>query len=185
MRAVVGLGNPGARYAETRHNLGFMALDALARRPRLGWSSEKDYRHALASCEGQEVVLIKPMTFMNDSGLAVSRALARFGAGPDDLLVIVDDAHLPLGRIRLRRGGSHGGHNGVRSVIRDLGTEAFPRLRMGIGPAPGGEEMISFVLEAFHSHEREAVAEMVDRAADAVRLFLRDGLDKAMNAFNK
>ena len=185
MRAVVGLGNPGARYAETRHNLGFMVLDALAARPRLGWSAEKDYRYAFTSPEGEGAVLVKPTTFMNASGLAVSRALIRFDAVPEDLLVIVDDAHLPLGRIRIRRGGSHGGHNGIRSVIRDLGTEAFPRLRIGIGPIPDGEEMIAFVLEAFLSHERDTVSEMVARAVDAVRAVLQDGLDKAMNEFNR
>lgn len=185
MRTVVGLGNPGGRYAETRHNLGFRVLDALASRPRLGWCAEEDYRYALATFDGLELALLKPMTFMNGSGMAVARALARFGATSEDVLLVADDVHLSLGRIRIRRGGSHGGHNGIRSVIQDLGTEAFPRLRIGIGPVSEGEEMVSFVLEDFLPSEREAVSEMVGRAADAVRVVLRDGLDKAMNDFNK
>ena len=185
MRTVVGLGNPGGLYAETRHNLGFMVLDALASRPRLGWLAEPNYRYALATYEGQEVALVKPMTFMNGSGMAVANALAGLEAEFEDLLLISDDVHLPLGRLRIRRGGSHGGHNGIRSVIQDLGTEAFSRVRLGIGPASEGEEMVSFVLEPFAASEHQAVSEMVGRAADAVRVVLRDGLDRAMNEFNR
>lgn len=185
MRVLVGLGNPGARYAATRHNLGFTVLDALAGLRRSIWSMEEGYCCAVLACEGQEVALVKPITYMNASGLAVRKALARFGATSEDLLVIVDDVHLPLGRIRVRRGGSDGGHNGLLSVIQSLGTEAFSRLRMGIGPLPEGEEMIDFVLGTFTFQEQETVSGMVQRAADAVRVILKDGLEKAMNQFNK
>jgi PTH1 family peptidyl-tRNA hydrolase len=133
--------------------------------------------------EGQEVALVKPTTFMNSSGVAAKEALTRFGAAPEDLLVVVDDTQLPLGRIRIRRQGSDGGHNGLLSIIEVLGTSAFPRLRLGIGAPPEG--LIDFVLGGFEPHEREAVAEMVGRARDALSVILREGLEKAMNDFNK
>lgn len=185
MRAVVGLGNPGACYAATRHNLGFLVVDAFAEGLRPVWSSEGSYRYAVVASDGQEVVLVKPATFMNSSGVAVREALSRFGVAPEDLLVIVDDAHLPLGRIRIRRRGSDGGHNGLLSIIECLGTSAFPRLRLGVGAPSEGEKMIDYVLGAFAPHEREAVSEMVGRAADALRVVLKEGLEKAMNKFNK
>jgi len=182
---VVGLGNPGARYAATRHNLGFRVLDAFAEGLHPVWSSEGSYRCAVVASEGQEVALVKPATFMNASGVAVREALSRFGAAPEDLLVIVDDVQLPLGRIRIRRKGSDGGHNGLLSIIECLGTSAFPRLRLGVGAPPEGEEMIGYVLGVFAPHEQGAVSEMVGRAADALRVVLREGIEKAMNEFNK
>lgn len=185
MRVVVGLGNPGARYAATRHNLGFRVVDAFADTFGPAWSSEASYGYAVVAGEGQEVALVKPMTFMNSSGVAVREALSRFDAAPEDLLVILDDVQLPLGRIRIRRRGSDGGHNGLLSILERIETPAFPRLRLGIGAPPEGEEMIDFVLGAFEPHEREAVAEMVGRAIDALRVILREGLEKAMNQFNQ
>lgn len=185
MRVVVGLGNPGARYAATRHNLGFLVVDAFADAFCPAWSSEASYRYAFVASEGQEVALVKPATSMNSSGVAVREALSRFGATPEDLFVIVDDVQLPLGRIRIRRKGSDGGHNGLLSIIECLGTTAFPRLRLGIGAPPEGEEMIDFVLGVFAPQEREAVSEMVGRATDALRVILREGIESAMNQFNK
>jgi len=185
VRAVVGLGNPGARYAATRHNLGFLVVDAFAEGLRPVWSSDASYGYAVVASEGQEVALVKPATFMNSSGVAVKEALSRFGATPEDLLVIVDDVQLPLGRIRIRRRGSDGGHNGLLSIVECLGTTAFPRLRLGVGAPPEGEEMIDFVLGVFAPHEREAVSEMVGRATDALRVVLREGIESAMNEFNK
>ncbi|MSS72526.1 MAG: aminoacyl-tRNA hydrolase [Candidatus Latescibacteria bacterium] len=185
MRVVVGLGNPGARYAATRHNLGFLVVDAFADAFHPDWSSEASYGYAVVPSEGQEVALIKPTTFMNLSGVAVKEALSRFEATPEDLLVLVDDTQLSLGRIRIRRQGSDGGHNGLLSIIEALGTPAFSRLRLGIGAPPEGEALIDFVLGEFEPHEREAVAEMVGRATDALYVILREGLEKAMNQFNK
>lgn len=184
MRAVVGLGNPGARYAATRHNLGFLVVDAFAEAFGPVWSSDASYGYAVVASEGQEVALVKPATFMNLSGVAVKEALSRFDATPEDLLVIVDDVQLPLGRIRIRRKGSDGGHNGLLSIIECLGTTAFPRLRLGVGAPPEGEEMIDYVLGVFAPDEREAVSEMVGRATDALRVVLREGIESAMNQFN-
>jgi PTH1 family peptidyl-tRNA hydrolase len=181
---VVGQGNPGARYVSTRHNIGFLVVDALARTLRPVWYSEPSYRYALADDEGREVALVKPLTYMNASGMAVKTLLGRFDAAPEDLLVILDDVRLPLGRIRLRRGGSDGGHNGLVSIIQSLGAPGFPRLRLGVGPPPEGKDTIDFVLGVFPPDEQETVSEMVGRATDAVRAVLKDGLEKAMNQFN-
>jgi PTH1 family peptidyl-tRNA hydrolase len=181
---VVGLGNPGTRYAATRHNLGYAVVDALAGNAAADWRSERDCLWAVLSGDFGDAALVKPTTYMNDSGRAAREALSRFGASPENLLVVVDDLHLILGRIRIRREGSDGGHNGLASIIGELGTEAFPRLRMGIGPQPEGDGRIDFVLDVFAPEEREPVAGMVVRAAEAVRAVWCDGVEKAMNRYN-
>ncbi len=180
---VCGLGNPGARYRSTRHNLGFLALDVLSRRHSLSWrrvggpAQEARWRAA-----GRTIVLLKPLTYMNESGAAVSRLS---GLRPSGLLVVSDDINLPLGKLRFRMGGGSGGHNGLASIIDRLGTEAFPRLRLGIGGAPEGVDWADFVLMEFLDEEREAAGAAVEAAAEAVELAVRRGLAEAMQRYNR
>jgi PTH1 family peptidyl-tRNA hydrolase len=184
MHLVVGLGNPGRKYEATRHNLGYRVCDRLAE--AFGASFDRDRFESLvaeAGVGGDKVLLVKPITFMNLSGRAVSAAAGFYKLPTERLLVVCDDFNLPLGQLRLRREGSHGGHNGLRDVIARLGTDAFPRLRMGIGPL-AGRDPVPFCLAPFPPAEREAAEEMVQRAADAVRTALDSGLDEAMNRFN-
>ena len=185
MKLLVGLGNPGAKYHDTRHNVGFRVIDALARR----WSVDqwREQHQALVARvrEGDEPVLVaKPMTFMNLSGDAVATVLRWHRAGPADLTVVYDDADLPTGALRIRPKGGPGGHNGMKSVIARLGTEDFARIRIGVGRDPGGSGLVDHVLGEFSRDERPAVDEAVERAAAAVRVLLREGAGPAMNLFN-
>jgi PTH1 family peptidyl-tRNA hydrolase len=184
MRLMVGLGNPGPEYAKTRHNVGFQVADELARRWGLEFRRGKwKSLVAAGSAHGQSVVLLKPQTFMNDSGQAVGGAAQFYKAEPADVLVVYDDIDLPLGKLRLREQGSHGGHNGVRSIIQHLHSMAFPRLKVGVGrPARG--DPADHVLTGFRKHELPIVEELIPRAADAVETALRDGVIAAMNQFN-
>jgi len=185
MRLVVGLGNPGARYANTRHNVGFRVIDELARR----WGIQTGPRRFEAltgggAIRGVRTLLLKPQTFMNLSGRAVREATAFHKLPLADLLVVVDDMALPLGRLRIRQAGSAGGHNGLASVIAELGTEEFARLRIGIG-AVGGERMVQHVLSPFEPGELAVLERAVARAADAVECWAAEGCQAAMNAFNR
>jgi PTH1 family peptidyl-tRNA hydrolase len=179
---VLGLGNPGQEYARTRHNLGYDALDELARRHRLGWKKrgtlalETRWRFA-----GRHVTLLKPLTFMNLSG----DALKITGASPDSVLVVCDDIHLPVGLIRIRADGGSGGHRGLESITGTLGTPGFARLRLGAGPAPPGALWSDFVLGSFEKGEAEAVRAMVSDAADAVELMLIRGLAVSQGCYNR
>ena len=180
LRLVVGLGNPGAEYENTRHNVGFMVLDRMAQGVS-DWKRERAWLAHITRVEG--VVLCKPETFMNLSGRAVS-AVARFYQIPTDgILVVLDEMALPLGRLRLRAGGSAAGHNGMKSIMEALGTQDVARLRLGIGGAAPGEA-VGHVLGKFRKDERLAVEEMLARSEDAVRMVQREGLQPAMNAFN-
>lgn len=186
MKAIFGLGNPGEEYKATRHNLGRMLVERLAR--RWGASSalgRREFSLLLARFEGEEVGLVFPRTFMNLSGVAVKAFRDCTGIRLEDMLVACDDANLPLGRIRLRRGGGDGGHKGLRSVIDFLGTEKFPRLRMGIGRPPEGCDMVEFVLSPFCSEEWPVVEEMLERACGAVEEWIRSGIEKAMSLYNR
>src|SRR5574342_423275 len=150
MRLVVGLGNPGERYRRTRHNVGFMVVDALAARWGAGRGKvEEEAWTAEAERRAEPLLLVKPLTFMNRSGVAVERALAAAGAGPDALVAVLDDAALPLGQIRVRPRGSHGGHNGLRSVLEMLGTDEFARVRVGIRKGEPPEDLADYVLSEF------------------------------------
>ena len=183
MKAIVGLGNPGREYAGTRHNIGFEVIDEVARRwnARLRpWKSAAD----LAVVTGRGAVLVEPQTFMNLSGDAVGKVAAFHKLEPADVLVVVDEVQLPLGRIRLRRSGSAGGHNGLKSIIQHVGIE-FPRLRIGVGRGDPKWDLADHVLSRFGREEREAVAEAVNRAADAVEMFVDEGIEVAMNRFNQ
>lgn len=185
MKVIVGLGNPGLRYRHTRHNVGFEVADYLAARWNAKFSREK-YKAlvAEAECEGETVVLVKPLVYMNNSGLSVSRVVRYCVRDLAHMLVVVDDVNLPLGKLRIRAGGSAGGHNGLQSVIDQLGTDAFPRLRLGVGADKAAAGLVQHVLGRFDAEERPVVAEMVDRGAAAAIRFIADGVVAAMDEFN-
>lgn len=187
MKLIVGLGNPGYEYHLTPHNLGFMAVDRLAEISNTEFS-RREARASVASARlfGEPVVLAKPQTFMNLSGVSVTGLMRNLELNAEDLIVLVDDINLPLGTLRIRRKGSAGGHNGLKSVIGSLGTDCFTRVRMGAGPDnPVGEDLVSYVLSPFAEKDRETVAEMIEQAVQAVRVILKEGVEKAMNHFNR
>lgn len=186
MKLIVGLGNPGKRYETTRHNLGFLIIDRIAE--RIGAAFDKVLHAALVgsgTLDGHAFVLAKPQTYMNRSGLAVADLLAEWGMTPDDLIVINDDLDLPFGRIRIRPGGSAGGHGGLRSISDSLGGAPFCRVRVGIGRPPENADAAEYVLEPFGGEERERLAEIIDRGAESVLCLVRDGLERAMANYNR
>ncbi len=185
MRLIVGLGNPGARYERTRHNAGYMVVDELAREARAGaWSTRCQASLCEAAIAGQQVLLAKPLTFMNASGRAVQLLLAEYGLGPGAAIVILDDLNLPMGRIRIRERGSSGGHHGLESIAQTLGSDEIIRVRLGIGQESMSEDKAEFVLSEFPEGSEGEVNEMVVRAAQAVRTIITDGLSRAMSVFN-
>lgn len=184
-RLVLGLGNPGERYAETRHNLGFRVIDEIARRRGIALD-----RHDCNSHLGwdEEIALAAPQTYMNRSGFAVRCLAELYDYRPEDLLVVYDEVHLPLGSLRLRPKGSPAGHRGMESVLENLGTDSVARLRLGIvgssGPPAGGDELVDYVLQPFAGDERPQVEAMIRRAADACEVWTREGTERAMQRFN-
>lgn len=186
MKVIVGLGNPGRAYDLTPHNIGFEVIDEIAGehrvRPRRSW------RFPLESAQirigNEEVLLVKPQTFMNRSGDAVAPFMRKKGAGIDDLLVAVDDMALPLGTVRLRARGSAGSHNGLKSLIERLGTQDFPRLRIGVGPVPEGRDWVSFVLGRYPAGLQDQVIQARKRAAEAALHWVAEGVERTMNKFN-
>jgi PTH1 family peptidyl-tRNA hydrolase len=184
MKLVVGLGNPGRRYAGTRHNIGYDVLDLLAGRHRLDWESAPADA-IMAKWRAAGALLAKPLTFMNLSGHAVGDLLRFFKVDLADLLVVVDDVNLELGRLRARQAGSAGGHNGLKSLIQLLGTDDFARVRIGVGRGDARRDLGDHVLATFDPSEREVVAETVSRAADAVELFITEGIGPVMNRYNR
>jgi PTH1 family peptidyl-tRNA hydrolase len=184
MKLVVGLGNPGRRYAGTRHNIGFDVLDRLTGRHGLEWESAPADA-LMTRWRAAGALLAKPLTFMNLSGQAVGELLRFFKIDLADLLIVVDDVNLDLGRLRARAAGSAGGHNGLKSVIAHLGTEEFARLRIGVGRGDGRRDLADHVLATFEPDERTVVAGTVDRTADAVELFVAEGIGAVMNRFNR
>ena len=186
MKLIVGLGNPERRYAATRHNVGWRVAEALAARGRLGtWREKCDAAVAEGRWGDEKVVAARPLTYMNESGVAVRELMDFWKTGSENLLVVTDDLALELGRIRLRSEGSAGGHNGLESVIRHVGHDRFARLRVGIGPAPAEEEHAEFVLSEFAASDRERVEEAIDEATAAAACWIEEGLDAAMNRFNR
>ena len=184
MKLVVGLGNPGRRYAGTRHNIGFDVLDRLTGRHGLEWESAPADA-LMTRWRAAGALLAKPLTFMNLSGQAVGELLRFFKIDLADLLIVVDDVNLDLGRLRARAAGSAGGHNGLKSVMAHLGTEEFARLRIGVGRGDGRRDLADHVLATFEPDERTVVAGTVDRTADAVELFVAEGIAAVMNRFNR
>jgi PTH1 family peptidyl-tRNA hydrolase len=184
MLLIVGLGNPGARYAGTRHNVGFETVDLLARRHSASFARKFRGQYAVVQLSGEGVVLLKPMTFMNDSGESVAAAARWFKLEPARVLVIHDDMDLALGKLRLRPRGSSGGHRGVESVIRHLGTTEFPRLKIGIGRPPAGMDPVEYVLSRFTPEERAIIDQTIARAADAIEFLVTHTIDETMSRFN-
>ena len=191
LRLVVGLGNPGTKYEGTRHNIGFIALERMASREGFSFRQQSKL-HGLAAEHGigeSRLRLLMPQTYMNDSGRSIRAALDWFGFTPEQLLVLVDDMDIPLGRLRLRAQGSAGGHNGLRSTIQHLGTQAFPRLRIGIGapadnPAERRARTVSHVLGPFSRAEQPEVDAVLDGVLEAIQRIQRQGLDRAGNWIN-
>ncbi len=182
---VIGLGNPGREYRETRHNIGFMVIDQLCK--VLGISMTRMQSRALVALgtlEGQKIILAKPQTFMNLSGQAVGGLVHFYKVPLDHLIIAHDDIDLPLGTLRLRPGGGSAGQKGMESIIQQLGTQNFSRLRLGVGRPPGQKEAANYVLQSFSRSEQELVDLVLERATAAVRTFIRDGLNTAMNQYN-
>lgn len=188
-RLILGLGNPGEQYRDTRHNVGFRVVEELARRWHVRLDTECNSFRGSGRIEGveEDTLLAMPQTYMNRSGWAARCLLERHGLDPTGVLVVYDEVALPLGRLRLRKSGSPGGHRGLESVLENLRTDQVPRLRLGISPEDGpprGEDLVEFVLAPFPEGEREAVDAMVLRAADACEAWLREGAEAAMGRFN-
>lgn len=186
MKLIVGLGNPGPEYRDTRHNVGFLVADELARRWRLSdaWREKFEALHVRTTVADEAVIVAKPLTFMNLSGQAVAGLAGFYKIDPADVLVVTDDVALPLGRLRARPEGSAGGHNGLKSIIQHLGTQAFPRVRVGVGRGDDRRDLADHVLGRFEAGERDTVSAAVLRAADASERFLADGIERVMSVFN-
>lgn len=186
MKLIAGLGNIGREYAQTRHNIGFMVADILA--ARFGCSFGREERHAYPAefrLAGEKILLIKPTTYMNESGLAVGEYARFYNIPPEDIAVIHDDMDLELGQLRIRKKGSSGGHNGIKSIQSHLGTDTFPRFKIGIGhPRHDREEVIGHVLTGFSHQDREIIDQAVATMALAIECWLTQGIDVAMNKFN-
>ena len=186
MTIVVGLGNPGRRYQGTRHNIGFAVADEVARRRKADFESGRGETLTARCGRGRDAVLVvKPLTMMNLSGDAVVAVAGFYKVDPAAILVVADDVNLPLGRLRLRARGSAGGHNGFKSIIGCLGTEDFPRLRVGVGRGDPRRDLADHVLARFDDDERDEVEQAIARAADAVETFLAEGIEAAMNRHNR
>jgi len=190
MKLVVGLGNPGRAYVGTRHNVGFEVVDEVARRHRLAWPRSIDEARGTAAKtrwrrDDGDVILVKPLTYMNLSGQAVSEVRRFYKIALTDLLIVTDDVNLPLGRLRARASGSEGGHNGLRSVADQLGTTEYARLRIGVGRGDARRDLADHVLARFEPEEAPVVVDAVTRAADAVETWVSDGLARVMNTFNR
>lgn len=189
VKLIVGLGNPGSSYRGTRHNVGFEVVDEVARRWNLVFQSAPAdavlARSYGISGDGPPAILLKPLTYMNRSGFAVGAVQRYYRIELSDLLVVTEDVNMPLGRLRARRQGSAGGHNGLRSIIEELGTEQFSRVRLGVGRGDPRQGLSSRVLSRFEADERSVVDEAVRRAAEAIVLFTESGVDSVMNRFNR
>lgn len=185
MKCIIGLGNPGWKYRKTRHNIGFMIIDELAKRWRTKLSEKKfNGRFTIEHVDGERIALLKPETFMNLSGECIRPFIDYYNINIENMLVIYDDLDLPTGRIRLRKQGGHGGHNGVRSTIEHVGTKKFKRLRVGIGRPTTAQPIVDYVLENFRKEEREEADLGIQLAADACEAWLHRSFDDVMNEFN-
>jgi PTH1 family peptidyl-tRNA hydrolase len=183
---IVGLGNPGAEYAKTRHNAGFLLVEKLAAQLQSDWTNERKFRSRIAKADrdGKRILLCEPQTFMNLSGETVGALVNFYQLPPKQILVAVDDADLPFGEIRLRASGSSGGHHGLESIEQHLASRQFARLRIGIGRQDGAREITNFVLGKFDQAESAVLEKVLGRAADQMECWLADGIEKAMSLFN-
>jgi PTH1 family peptidyl-tRNA hydrolase len=187
VKLIVGLGNPGREYRDTRHNVGFLVVEEIARRHDIGWAagpSQVPEAQVGRMFGANPLMLAKPLTFMNLSGNAVAGLVRYYDVAAEDLLVVVDEAALPFGRIRARARGSAGGHNGLKSVIERLGTTEFPRLRLGVGRGDGRRDLADHVLSKFETGERADLESLIVRAADAAEMFAAEGISQVMNVHN-
>lgn len=185
MKIVVGLGNPGKKYERTRHNAGYLALDEFARSMRADIAQEKYHAHVgRTSLNAQDVILVKPDTYMNESGRSVSAVLRDTYSTASDLIVVHDELDLVLGSVRVKIGGGHGGHNGLRSIIEHLGSADFIRVRIGIGRPVPGMTSADYVLSSFLAEERKELAGIILKSAEAIGTIIRQGPTQAMNLFN-
>ena len=186
MHLIVGLGNPGAEYAQTRHNAGFLLVEKLAAQWKADWTNERKFKARMAKSDrqGKRVLLCEPQTFMNLSGETVGDVADFYQLPLPQLIVAVDDADLPFGEIRLRPGGSSGGHHGLESIEQHLGSREFARLRIGIGRRDGARQITNYVLGKFEPAEQELLEKILERAANQVECWLAAGLQKAMSQFN-
>lgn len=185
---IVGLGNPGTKYADTRHNVGFMVADSMVKTRRAEWKeqrSEPSWLETRYIYEGEGVTVLKPLTFMNLSGIAVRKKADQLGIAPGRCVVIADEYNFPVGRIHLRKGGSDGGHNGLTSVIQELNTTEFWRLRCGIGREFGPGGLVDYVLSPFPEAEQVLLGQVVKEAADAIDTIVRQGAERAMQVVNR
>lgn len=186
-KLIVGLGNPGRKYTETKHNIGFMAVDRLVKPYHLQFVEDKIFKAEIASTfiEGEKIYFIKPTTFMNASGLAVRAFLAYYNLEPADLLVIYDDLDMELGKIRFRPKGSAGGHNGIKSIIKEIGTQEFDRLKIGIGRPKGKVSVVNHVLGKFSEQEQMIISESLEKVDNAVNFYLQsDNFEETMQKYN-
>jgi PTH1 family peptidyl-tRNA hydrolase len=184
---IVGLGNPEPKYDKTRHNIGFDAVDALARRTQISWNENRRFQAMVGEgrgIHGDKIRLLKPLTYMNRSGQAMRAAIDWYKLPPESVLVIYDDMDLPVGRLRMRLSGSAGGHNGMKSAIAHLGTQNFPRLRIGIGKTSEDQDTIGHVLGRFSPKEAQIMAEVLPLVLDTVEVALKQGVAKAMSLYN-
>ncbi|MEJ5339532.1 MAG: aminoacyl-tRNA hydrolase [Aquificaceae bacterium] len=185
IRLLVGLGNPGKRYEKTRHNVGFMVVEEFLRRLRVQDYSEECLSHLYrVRVDGREVLVAKPQTYMNNSGLAVVNLLEEYHINPEEMLVVYDDLDLPLGRLRLRTEGSSGGHHGMESIIREIKTEKFPRLRVGIGRPRDRNRVVDYVLSPFSEEEEVLLAKVLKRAGECLHRCVEFGTEESMNFCN-
>jgi len=183
---IVFLGNPGAKYNGTRHNAGFMAADAMADELKVSINKLRfKALTATVSIGGEKVLLMKPQTYMNLSGEAVAQAVKFYKVSPDHVIVVSDEVAIPIGKLRIRKGGSAGGHNGLKNIIQHLGTDQFPRMRMGVGAAPHPDyDMADWVLSTFKNQDAETMAELAKKVSAALQSYITDGADRAMNKYN-
>jgi peptidyl-tRNA hydrolase, PTH1 family len=187
VKLIVGLGNPGREYRDTRHNVGFLVVDELARRHGIDWTAGPSQiaETLIGKRFGAEpMMLAKPLTYMNNSGDSVAGLVRYFNVADDELLVVVDEAALPFGKLRARARGSAGGHNGLKSIIERLGTTEFSRLRLGVGRGDGRRDLADHVLARFERSEQPELEALIARAADAAEMFAAEGISKVMNVFN-
>ncbi len=185
IKALIGLGNPGKKYKNTRHNVGFMAIDVVASLLNCPKKEKECCFSKIIECPEHDVILVKPQTYMNNSGIAVKNLLDDYKLTPDEILVIYDDLDLPLGSIRLRKSGSSGGHRGLKSIIENIKTQDFPRLKIGIGRPKHKSQVVDYVLSEFSKDEKLLIENILKEAGQCILNVLKYGIDKSMNSCNK